>query len=148
VFAEEPHNTAKLLSPFNVNVHIRRVGEDLDVSGSFKVRVEFNCDRCCDDAVVELKDNFHLILLPKAEEEDSSEEPEDEVELGYYEGEEVDLSEYVKEILFLAMPIKLLCKDDCKGICSGCGANLNKEKCSCSKGNAKGNPFGILKNKS
>lgn len=149
IFSEEPHNTTRLCAPFKVKLHLKKIGEDIDISGSFNVKVSYECDRCCDNASMNLSDNFHLVLLPKKEEsgEAGSDETEEEVELSYYEGEEINLSDYIKEMLFLAIPIKLLCKEDCKGICPNCGVNLNKEICSCSKGDSKGSSFGILKNK-
>lgn len=148
MFAEEPHNSLHLISPFSVEVHIVKIGEDVDIKGNFKVSVEFECDRCCDNSSILIKDKFHLFLMPRKDvvsEEESDEEGE--MELGYYD-EEINLSDYVKEQLLLAIPVKLLCTDDCKGICQHCGANLNKEKCSCSTGLRKSSPFDILKNKS
>lgn len=147
MFAEEPYNSLHLFSPFSVDVHIVKIGEDVDIKGNFNVRLEFECDRCCDNSSLVIKDKFHLFLMPKKEivnEEESDEEGE--MELGYYD-EEINLSDYVKEQLLLAIPVKLLCKEDCKGICQSCGANLNREKCSCSNGVRKNNPFDILKNK-
>ncbi|GAB4442492.1 MAG: DUF177 domain-containing protein [bacterium] len=148
MFAEEPHNTIRLSSPFSVNVHLKRIADDIDVSGKISVNITFDCDRCCEVSSRVVTENFHLILMPKKEEvvEIIEEEIEDDIELSYYEGEEINLSDYIKEALFLALPIKLLCKEDCKGICPNCGANLNKEKCSCSKVASKGSPFDILKN--
>jgi len=147
IFAGEPHNTLHLVAPFSVNVHLAKIGEDVDIKGDFNVKIEFECDRCCDASSLVIKDKFHLFLMPKKDYEDEEEvDEEGEMELGYYE-EEVDLSEYVKELLLLALPVKLLCSDTCRGICPNCGANLNREKCSCPSGASKKSPFDILKNK-
>lgn len=47
-------------------------------------------------------------------------------------GDCLDIDEKVREEILLSFPMKVLCQSDCKGICSGCGINLNLEKCSCS----------------
>ena len=43
----------------------------------------------------------------------------------------IDISEDVRQTILLAVPLKLLCRDDCRGLCAGCGANLNTEACRC-----------------
>ena len=66
------------------------------------------------------------------------EEQEDEVELsdrevvvGYYDGERLDLGDVVREQLFLSLPLKRLCREDCRGLCPTCGKNLNTGACGC-----------------
>lgn len=142
IFDHEPHNTTKLLTPFHINMHLRKLGEDLDITGNFHVKVSFNCDRCCDESILEWQEDFHFLLLPKKEEKEDN--WEEEVDLSYYEGEDIDLSDYIRELFFLSLPYKLLCKEDCKGICPNCGANLNRERCTCNGQNSS-NPFHILR---
>ena len=54
-----------------------------------------------------------------------------EAEIGYYEGEGVLLEDVLREQVLLAVPLKVICRDDCKGLCPHCGKNLNQEQCSC-----------------
>ncbi len=56
---------------------------------------------------------------------------EDETEVGYYEGESLELAEVVREQILLWLPMRWICQEDCRGICSQCGANLNLEDCGC-----------------
>jgi uncharacterized protein len=49
----------------------------------------------------------------------------------YFEGDSIDLSIGIRDTLILAAPIAPVCKEDCKGICPQCGANLNQGKCGC-----------------
>jgi len=49
------------------------------------------------------------------------------------EQSEIDITEDIRETVLLAIPIKLLCKHDCKGLCPHCGANLNVESCTCAE---------------
>src|SRR5215213_1677197 len=54
--------------------------------------------------------------------------------LSAYEGDAVDLDELVREQILLALPSRHLCREDCKGLCQKCGANLNDAPCSCEQG--------------
>src|SRR5215213_1252628 len=54
--------------------------------------------------------------------------------LSAYEGDAVDLDELVREQILLALPSRHLCREDCKGLCQRCGANLNNGPCSCEQG--------------
>jgi uncharacterized protein len=55
----------------------------------------------------------------------------DELDLSFYEGDQVDLSPLVREQIILALPTRPLCRDNCKGLCASCGINLNTQACSC-----------------
>jgi uncharacterized protein len=54
-----------------------------------------------------------------------------EAEIGYYQGEGILLDDVVREQVLLAAPLKVTCREDCKGLCPHCGKNLNQEQCSC-----------------
>ncbi len=77
------------------------------------------------------------------DEDDIDEQPDDYYET--YSGEKIDLSEFLKEQIVLSLPYKLLCKEDCKGLCPKCGTNLNIEKCNC-KNNWEDSKFAVLRN--
>ncbi|MGZ7094338.1 MAG: YceD family protein, partial [Candidatus Angelobacter sp.] len=55
-----------------------------------------------------------------------------EAEIGYYQGEGLLLEDVLREQVLLALPLKVTCRADCKGLCPHCGKNLNHEQCSCS----------------
>ena len=54
-----------------------------------------------------------------------------EAEIGYYEGDGLLLEDVLREQVLLALPLKVTCSEDCRGLCLHCGKNLNQEKCSC-----------------
>jgi uncharacterized protein len=54
-----------------------------------------------------------------------------EAEIGYYQGEGILLEDVLHEQLLLALPLKVTCREDCKGLCVHCGKNLNEEQCGC-----------------
>jgi uncharacterized metal-binding protein YceD (DUF177 family) len=90
----------------------------------------------CDLLGLERKQDLDLFYLPRLA--DRPEEEEEDVQLddhdvvvGYYEGETLDLGEVVREQLFLALPLKRVCHEDCQGICPTCGRNRNADRCDC-----------------
>ncbi len=146
LFNLEPHNTIKLVEPFHIFMKLYRLGENIDIKGSYSGNLEFDCDRCCERTVVKFEKSFHYILQPKKTEDDAIEEGDEELDFGFYEGEEIDLSELAVEHLMLSIPIKMLCKEECKGVCPYCGQNRNEFECDCEKKAMSSNPFKKLIN--
>ena len=66
-----------------------------------------------------------------------------DLDLDYYTGESVDLESLLREQIILMMPLKPLCDENCKGLCPHCGANLNRETCTCSTDTVN-SPFAVL----
>ena len=56
-----------------------------------------------------------------------------EAEIGYYRGEGLLLEDVLREQVLLALPLKAICRDDCRGLCPHCGRNLNHEQCTCAE---------------
>jgi uncharacterized protein len=86
------------------------------------------CDRCAEDFKRKYSFEINKIVVEKLENEDDDFDDFIVVENGVF-----DLDDYINQEIQLFLPQKMLCSDDCKGICSKCGKNLNKEKCSCEK---------------
>jgi uncharacterized protein len=74
---------------------------------------------------------------------------EAETEIGYYSGDGMELEDSLREQVLLAVPIKTLCRYDCKGLCPTCGVNRNEQLCDCGQGKAdvRWAALGDLKNK-
>jgi uncharacterized protein len=64
--------------------------------------------------------------------EDEREVAEEDLDTSYYRDDQIDLNELLREQFYLALPMKPLCRDDCAGLCSQCGTNLNIGTCQCS----------------
>ncbi|KAA0258795.1 DUF177 domain-containing protein [Deferribacter autotrophicus] len=105
------------------------------LDGNVVFSVEDKCDRCAETFKKQFSERIQVeIVRNKINEEDEEEEIElSEEDLSYYTIIEdfIDIDEIVKEEVALLKPIKWLCSESCKGICPGCGADLNKEKCRC-----------------
>lgn len=94
---------------------------------SFELNLE--CDRCNSNFNENVEVDFKVIRVFDRENYDPS-----DANTAYLSPEiiEIDLSNDVKDFVMLSLPMKKLCSDDCKGLCSGCGANLNESECKCS----------------
>ena len=109
----------------------------VDVAGTLSVHLPQRCARCLEPFVLDLERSFTQYLM-RTSSEDPEHAEDGEIELTLRDldrstlvGDEVDLGGVLREELLLAMPTKVVCKEDCKGICGGCGAELNHEECTC-----------------
>lgn len=88
------------------------------------------CDRCLEEVTIPIEiDSAKEIDFSKTEEERA----EDLDEISYVTGYDLDVDQLIYEEVLLVFPMKVLCSDDCEGICKVCGANLNKGECGCDR---------------
>jgi uncharacterized protein len=110
-----------------------KVVQDIRVKGKLETSLEVACARCLDPVVHPVQRDFDLLYRPLGI--DSGHEElsitDAEAEIGYYQGEGLLLEEPLREQVLLTLPLKTLCRDDCKGLCPQCGKNLNEIQCSC-----------------
>jgi uncharacterized protein len=105
---------------------------EIQVKGQVKVRLQSECDRCLESAVFPVDSEFELYYRPVAEgygEEKSLDASE--AEMGFYEGDGLELNDVLREFVLLALPMQKLCEENCKGICPMCGQNRNQNDCNC-----------------
>lgn len=117
-----------------------RAGAELFFSGHFRGRFTGCCGRCLERFSFDWIKGFEFVLTPgPAKTERGAEELRgDELGLSYYSTDEIDLAPLIMEQVMLTLPTRPLCSESCRGLCSGCGANLNNEPCVCSS--ATGDP--------
>jgi uncharacterized protein len=121
------------LGLLKVNAVAELVGSQIHIRGHIGARLEADCDRCLAKVEVPIDRDFDLFYRPMstiARVEDI-EITDDELEVGFYSGEGVALVDVVTEQVILAMPMKVVCRDECLGLCPACGANRNLEGCHC-----------------
>jgi DUF177 domain-containing protein len=136
----------KQVGPLKVDASAELAGPEIRIRGKLRTRVAAICDRCLAPVEIPVEPDFDLFYRPMdaiAREEDVEISPGD-LEIGFYEGEGVELEEVVTEQVILAMPAKVLCREDCRGLCPVCGKNRNLEKCNCASP-AGESPFAALK---
>lgn len=103
-----------------------KVEDELILNASVKYTYTETCARCLAEFDNTIETKFEAVVV-----EDRPVNPEtDEIEIAVKDGC-VDLSVPVKQMVYLSMPMKALCREDCMGICPTCGVNLNVEKCNC-----------------
>jgi uncharacterized protein len=128
---------ARLLTDATVRGGASRKGEEVRLRGEITTEVELLCDRCLAPARTPLAVEFDTSFIPREVEAAKAENVElapDDLILSAYDGEAIDLDELVREQILLALPLRHLCKEDCKGLCPKCGTDLNAGHCSCEQG--------------
>lgn len=107
--------------------------EDIRVVGDYSTRIEVRCARCLEPVSRDLASQFDLLYRPLGVDAGPDERAVQrvETEIGYYQGEGLLLEDVLREQVLLAVPIKLVCSEQCRGICPRCGQNLNVEQCAC-----------------
>jgi uncharacterized metal-binding protein YceD (DUF177 family) len=119
----------------SVACHVEK-GDDetVHVQGHLSARLGLECGRCLGSFSLPLEQDLDLFYLPhRADQgvEDEEEIGERDLVVAYYREGRLDLGEMVREQLFLALPMKRLCREDCRGLCPSCGVDRNSTRCDC-----------------
>jgi uncharacterized protein len=128
---------ARLVSDASVEGFASLKGEEVRVRGKIATEVELLCDRCAAPQRAPLEVEFDTRFIPQSEaagESDNVELLTEDLGVAAYESGAVDLDELVREQIMLALPSRNLCREDCKGLCQKCGADLNAGECPCEQG--------------
>ena len=109
--------------------------KDIRIAGDFATTVEVTCARCLEPVVEDVATKFDLLYRPQGADAGKEElsVTAAEAEVGYYRGEGLLLEDVLREQVLLALPLKAICREDCKGLCPHCGRNLNQERCNCAE---------------
>ena len=123
----------KLTAPASVSGKIRLAGNEVFVNGHVDTRAQVECDRCLKAVELPVSADFELEYIPGSEYASSgvAELTEAEMSVAVFDGQALDVDEIVKEQSLLAVPTRMLCREDCKGICPQCGADRNTGECDC-----------------
>ena len=123
----------KLTAPAKVNGKVRLAGNEVFVNGHVDTRAQVECDRCLKPIELPVRTDFELEYITGSEYESSAvaELTEAEMSVSVFDGKALDIDEIVKEQILLAVPTRMLCREDCKGICSQCGTDKNTGECDC-----------------
>jgi uncharacterized protein len=109
--------------------------KDIRLNGRLDAIFELSCARCLEPVEHKVVRSFDLLYRPLGADAGREElsVTSAEAEVGYYEGDGLLLEDALREQVLLALPIKAICREDCKGLCPHCGKNLNIEQCSCAE---------------
>jgi uncharacterized protein len=107
--------------------------KDIRLRGRVSAGLELQCARCLEPVQQDVDREFELLYRPLGADagRDELSVTAAEAEIGYYQGDGILLEDVLREQVLLALPLKVTCREDCKGLCPHCGKNLNEEQCSC-----------------
>ncbi len=107
--------------------------KDIRLRGELGTSLELICARCLEPVSQGVQRSFELLYRPLGADagRDELSVTDAEAEIGYYQGAGVLLEDVLREQVLLALPLKITCREDCKGLCPHCGVNLNQQQCSC-----------------
>jgi len=115
----------------NVKLVIQKIKEEYYCHGDAGVKVEVECSRCLEIFELELIGELSFIIKTEKGKPVLSTDTNEEVIYVKSNEPVVELNETIRQALILSLPIKPVCHPDCKGLCAGCGVNLNIESCDC-----------------
>jgi uncharacterized protein len=135
-----------VVQPIDLDCQFVKVSRDIVVHGTLRSAVRLSCSRCAEDFVLPLTLPLEAVYLPVLDlASQRAQALEDDVTDVYpYTESAIDLTEMVRDKLFLSIPLQPLCMAGCRGLCPACGVNRNAVLCQCAEEKL-GSPFELLK---
>lgn len=123
----------QLAKQLAVDVEISHEGKFLNLKGHLSTAVKGDCSRCLKQVTVPVESDFAEQLLYAKDVSLFSHLAVGEVEEKYfiYDNDTLDITDIIRESILAVLPQKVLCRDDCRGLCPKCGKNLNQGQCDC-----------------
>jgi uncharacterized protein len=124
----------RVAAPVELSMDVEKAGGDaFRVTGRVVTKLELDCGRCLDPFEVPIDAPFELRYIPARDNtgEGEREIEEDDLTTAFYREGALDVIEMLREQFTLALPMKPLCAEACRGLCPECGANLNRTECGC-----------------
>jgi uncharacterized protein len=121
-------------SPLKIEGSLDKFGETLTLRAHATAEVDETCGRCTRTFRRPL--DVELLVFSDrrgSDDEEMTRELEREGQLVYHDGISLDVTDAVREAIILSLPISPVCRDDCRGLCPGCGVDLNEEPCRCTE---------------
>jgi len=137
-------------APIRIRLKAARIGEMVEVEGDLATTLRLTCGRCLTEFVGPLATDFAITYAREAHDLPADDAPAEgraaaeDAGLIHFRGEEIDLTEGIQEQVVLCLPLRPLCREDCKGLCAACGADLNSGACDCRREPPAG-PFAALR---
>lgn len=122
-------------SPVLFELLVTKQDDSVRITGPVKSTVTLPCSRCLEEFTCSFDTHLDIELAPKGLLPHSTEVElrADDLDIYYYEGDEIDLDPLIYDEVLLNLPIRPLCREDCGGLCPTCGKNRNIESCSCNQ---------------
>jgi uncharacterized protein len=124
-----------IVAPVHLGFDIHKDKDKFRLVGNLRTELELTCSRCLEPFRMPVDVAFDQRYLPqsevKAEADAEIEVEENDLETSFYQDDQIDLNELMREQFYLTLPMKPLCTEGCKGLCAQCGTNLNTGTCDC-----------------
>ena len=136
----------RVVEPVHLMLDVKKNGNRVHMTGRVVAALEVPCSRCLEHYRIPIDAHVDLTFYPatdplatakpartspKSDDADGDEVQEDDLGVSFYADDSIDLELIMREQFYLALPMKPLCTPDCKGLCSICGVNRNRDTCSC-----------------
>jgi uncharacterized protein len=123
----------QVVAPVELAFNVHKDKRRFRLEGTVRAALELTCSRCLEPFRVDVNARFDLRYLPQSDEVAGGDQEvqDDNVDTSYYRDDEISLNELLQEQMYLGLPMKPLCGEACRGLCSQCGTNLNEGKCKC-----------------
>jgi len=115
---------------FLADIELSKTNYQIIMDANFFVKAHFECDRCSNDFNTDLNGNFKIVYIlgnkPEGDEKDN---------LVYLHStsDRIEIGRDLRDFALLSIPMKKICREDCKGLCFNCGKDLNEGECNCDK---------------
>ena len=126
----------QVVEPVTLGLDVYKDKRQFRLAGTIRTVLELSCGRCLEPFRLPVDSRFELRYHPIADAVAKTEHEvrdEDDFSTAYYENEQIDLEQLMREQFEMALPMKPLCTSDCKGLCPSCGTNLNRATCGCTR---------------
>lgn len=118
-------------SPVEVKVRLEKLARQIIVRSEIATSASFSCDRCLAGFRQAIAAKYAIVYVE--DEAEAGRFPPEDIRIMRHDSTVIDLSDDVREMVLLSVPLKLLCAEECRGLCSSCGADLNAGDCGCPK---------------
>lgn len=125
----------RVAEPVTLQFDVVKSDDRYQLTGQVKTVLELRCGRCLEPFLWPIDASFGLVYHPQSTNvgEGELEVEEEDLSTAFYERDEIDLGHLMREQFYLALPMKPLCREDCRGLCPSCGSNLNRDTCDCKR---------------
>lgn len=123
----------RVVAPVDLVFKVHKDHARYRLVGRLTTMLEQACSRCLEPFRQPVDSAFDIRYLPQTDAVAGAEREveEDDLSDAFYRDEQIDLLQLMEEQFYLALPMKPLCREDCKGLCPNCGANWNETTCKC-----------------
>ncbi len=128
-------NICRIVAPIALGVAVRKDRMQFRLVGRVKTMIGLTCSRCLEQFDAGVDEPFDVLYLPHTASgaADERQVEDDDLSTAFYSDNVIDLGQLMQEQCYLAVPMKPLCTESCRGLCPDCGTNLNTASCHCQR---------------